>query len=313
MSDSQGLTWTLQASSSPLRGVATRPPGKADNAGVLSSSPLRGAATALAARRAPSVRGHHRPYEGQQHDEVTLGERPGARSSPPYEGQQPARPGPYTPAPHAGHHRPYEGQQQEHPDGTLVLTPAGHHRPHEGQQLGPQDDPGDVPCRRHHRPYEGQQHEQICQEWLSHLPVIIAPTRGSNMSRMACTMWLWSHHRPYEGQQLAGQDSQDVGVAGHHRPYEGQQHEVTCWLSLAAEVIVAPTRGSNGVRAGAAVAEFVRSSSPLRGAARLRICSHVHAPCRSSSPLRGAATCRLLTGNSLGQILSSSPLRGAAT
>ena len=58
-----------------------------------------------------SSAGHHRPYEGQQHDEEL----------PEIALQQ-------------GHHRPYEGQQRT----AALTTKCGtccHHRPYEGQQL----------------------------------------------------------------------------------------------------------------------------------------------------------------------------------
>src|ERR1035441_192182 len=58
---------------------------------------------------------------------------------------------------------------------------SGHHRPYEGQQPAaaePERHPG---MRGHHRPYEGQQPDQ--QGPRAHgYQVIIAPTRGSNMS-----------------------------------------------------------------------------------------------------------------------------------
>src|ERR1017187_8539742 len=81
-------------------------------------------------------------------------------------------------------------------------------------------------------------------------PVIIAPTRGSNMSQ--------STVRP-------------TGITVIIAPTRGSNEALRAELEAAREVIIAPTRGSNGTLTPTRFAVSGGSSSPLRGAATGRL------------------------------------------
>ena len=192
-----------------------------------SSSPLRGAATCRRARCG----------------------RPGSRSSSPLRGAATKRSGPNWRR-RVKSSSPLRGAAT----GRLHLRdspcPGGHHRPYEGQQHHRE--------RRmrgrhggHHRPYEGQQRALAAGGRARRRPVIIAPTRGSNLKNksLQATMVAGSSS-PLRGAATCrcGWGS-GHGITRHHRPYEGQQRDQLVMVAgQVVQVIIAPTRGSNADR-----------------------------------------------------------------
>ena len=150
--------------------------------------------------------------------------------------------------------------------------------------------PGTLPLGRH-RPYEGQQLGDRGGFGPPAVPVVIAPTRGSNdMTAASPTGVSRGRHRPYEGQQQRDGVQAAGADQGCHRPYEGPatrspRHATTG----SAPVVMAPTRGSNML---IRLVEWaaLKSSWPLRGAATTWWRRGRAALSGSSSPLRGAAT-----------------------
>ena len=120
----------------------------------------------------------------------------------------------------------------------------------------------------HHRPYEGQQPDYLYAQALLKPPVIIAPTRGSNLltGHPAAAAGAEVIIAPTRGSNLMAH-AHWILPCCHHRPYEGQQQRGLVSCRQAAGVIIAPTRGSNTSDALMLAWSLVPSSSPLRGAA----------------------------------------------
>src|ERR1039457_2413458 len=166
-------------------------------------------------------------------------------------------------------------------------------------------------------------------------PVIIAPTRGSNLIWLDCKGLSFRSSSPLRGAATNTRAPPAGGRSGVIiAPTRGSNRSRTSQPSVRAGVIIAPTRGSNwgidhassgrsrliiapaGASNARATSHSLRASGPViiaptRGSNRQS--SRSSKPCaESSSPLRGAAT-RTLGGVPRAEAASSSPLRGAAT
>ncbi len=188
------------------------------------------------------------------------------------------------------HHRPYEGQQRgEHP--AALQRDSGHHRPYEGQQPR-RTRPMPMSTTRSSSPLRGAATAVDGPAGDRGPPVIIAPTRGSNMIELVCQQAIADVIiAPTRGSNACASRLARC-TARSSSPLRGAATPAASPACPApGPVIIAPTRSSN------------LSGTPYT----------FNCPAGSSSPLRGAATRRPGSGRSRSARRSSSPLRGATS
>ncbi len=246
-------------SSSPLRGVATRPASWRPGPAPSSSSPLRGVATpGRPARREPYRRVLIAPTRGRNRSAIRV---PGCWSASP--------------------HRPYEGSQH-------VPPPGGHvpfrrpHRPYEGSQRASAPRRSSARLGPHH-PYEGSQRPVTDAVGLGHLSS--SPLRG------VATCLPHPAPRAGSGVLIAPTGGRNIAVetgVGHRDGSSSPLRGVaTCgsglWSGGRGRVLIAPARGRNMVRFALVVAMRVLIA-PVRGR-NLIHATHPDGASSCSSPL----------------------------
>ncbi len=286
-----GSPASSRASSSPLRGVATRERALCRCHGVV-IAPTRGRNWHRWIRAQCRPARRHRPYEGSQPGRLAASSWQSPCRHRPYEGSQPlAVVGVAFATTLLVVIAPTRGRNDADRDLTIlgvgsssplrgVATlinvcghawhPASRHRPYEGSQQSFAAKLLNAGRKRRHRPYEGSQ-PGLTASGTRPGHVVIAPTRGRNAYRASVTPWSpLSSSSPLRGVAT---------TAGWRRR-----------RLIRARVVIAPTRGRNPSICPVNAVLPCLSSSPLRGVATRTPGGCRYWPARSSSPLRGVAT-----------------------